>query len=63
MDQDTIGYSDVCVVIGRATVNLIKHGDEPSKDQIISMLVSYCDIDRDPMRTAVYHKAIRVIRG
>ena len=38
MEKFYVGYNDVCNAVGRATLNLISHGEEPTKEVIISML-------------------------
>lgn len=40
MEKFYVGYNDVCQAVGRATLNLISHGDAPTTEAIISMLES-----------------------
>lgn len=62
MEKFYVGYSDVCQVVGRATLNLISHGDEPTKDAVISMLESLGSIEQNEFWRKVFYFAADEIK-
>ncbi|EOA5550604.1 hypothetical protein HmCmsJML010_03135 [Escherichia coli] len=57
-----VGYNDVCQAVGRATLNLISHGDAPTTEAIISMLESLGDIEQNDFWRQVFRFAAEEVR-
>ncbi|HHG2915714.1 TPA: hypothetical protein ACP5CM_002783 [Escherichia coli] len=57
-----VGYNDVCQAVGRATLNLISHGDAPTTEAIISMLESLGDIEKNDFWRQVFRFAAEEVR-
>lgn len=62
MEKFYVGYNDVCQAVGRATLNLISHGDAPTTEAIISMLESLGDIEQNDFWRQVYRFATEEVR-
>jgi hypothetical protein len=62
MEKFYVGYNDVCQAVGRATLNLISHGDAPTTEAIISMLESFADIERNDFLRSVYLFSAETVR-
>lgn len=57
-----MGYNDVCQAVGRATLNLISHGDAPTKESVISMLESFAGMERNDFWREVYKFSAEEVR-
>lgn len=57
MDKFYIGYNDVCLAVGRATLNLISHGEAPATVAIVSMLKSLGDVEKNEFWQKVFRFA------
>lgn len=57
MDKFYVGYNDVCLAVGRATLNLISHGEAPTMEAIVSMLKSLGDIEPNEFWQKVFRFA------
>lgn len=62
MEKFYVGYNDVCQAVGRATLNLISHGDAPTTEAIISMLESLGDIEQNDFWRQVFRFAAEEMR-
>lgn len=62
MEKFYVGYNDVCQAVGRATLNLISHGDMPTTEAIISMLESLGDIEQNDFWRQVFRFAAEEVR-
>ncbi len=62
MEKFYVGYNDVCQAVGRATLNLISHGDAPTTEAIISMLESLGDIEQNDFWRQVFRFAAEEVR-
>lgn len=62
MEKFYVGYNDVCQAVGRATLNLISHGDAPTTEAIISMLESLGSIEQNDFWRQVFRFAAEEVR-
>ncbi|MEX0563140.1 hypothetical protein AB3X30_05740 [Raoultella terrigena] len=62
MEKYYVGYNDVCQAVGKAALNLISHGEEPTTKAIISMLEAFSGIESDDFWRQTYRFAAEEVR-